>query len=188
MRDKIFERSIVQNSAATLAGIKVGNLFNHNFASYEACIKAIEDANEELNSKDVYVELLECHDDFYLIYIYRKKLLVGTLKDCNVRALLVKYGYTGECDAEAVLGFLKKRIVEAKTFPHEIGVFLGYPIEDIKGFVRNRGRNCIMCGLWKVYSNPKKAKEYFCKIDKCNSIYMDVYCKGRSLLQMTVGA
>ncbi len=188
MCDKRFEKSIIQNSAPTLAGMKVGNLFNHRFNTENDCIRALEEANAELNHKGVFVELLMHFDDFYLIYVYRLRKLCNYLRNSKVRALLLKYGYeTGE-GIEGILDSLKKRICEAGSFPHEIGVFLGYPIDDIRGFVRNHGRNCMRCGIWKVYTKPREAEAYFCKIEKCNSVYMDVYSNGRKLIDMTVTA
>ena len=188
MCDKRFEKSIIQNCSATLAGMKEGNLFNHRFETENECRGAIEEANTELNGKGVYIELLEHVDDFYLIYVYRREKLCKYLKNSKARALLQKYGYeTGE-DIEGIIEYLKGRIETTSKFPHEIGVFLGYPIDDIRGFVRNRGRNCIKCGIWKVYSNPHEAEKIFCKLEKCSSVYMDVYSNGRKLIDMTVTA
>ncbi len=46
-------------------------------------------------------------------------------------------------------------------FPHEIGLFLGYPVEDVVGFIENEGKNFLYIGYWKVYSNPSKAAQLF---------------------------
>ena len=34
-------------------------------------------------------------------------------------------------------------------FPHEISVFLGYPLKDVKCFISRRGSGYHMCGEWK---------------------------------------
>ena len=50
-------------------------------------------------------------------------------------------------------------------FPHEIGIFLGYPLADVAGFIRNKGRNCKCIGTWKVYGDAfekdSKPKPYW---------------------------
>lgn len=56
---------------------------------------------------------------------------------------------------------LRIRINSSKTFPHEIGLFLGYPVEDVKGFIENKGENCVKCGAWKVYCNPEEKMHFF---------------------------
>ena len=48
-----------------------------------------------------------------------------------------------------------------QSFPHEIGVILGYPLEDVKGYMENGGQKCLLNGYWKVYNNPEEAKRKF---------------------------
>ena len=42
---------------------------------------------------------------------------------------------------------------EHKQFPHEMGLLLGYPIEDVRGFIEHNGCGCLYSGYWKVYRN-----------------------------------
>ncbi len=51
-------------------------------------------------------------------------------------------------------------------FPHEIGMFLGYPVADIRGFIENEGRKYLMIGYWKVYSNLSQARMIFKEYDR----------------------
>ena len=59
---------------------------------------------------------------------------------------------------------LKYRLLKRTCFPHEIGVFLGYPLEDVKGFIDNKGKNCESCGVWKVYCNREEKDKLFQKL------------------------
>ncbi len=44
-----------------------------------------------------------------------------------------------------------------RQFPHEIGLFLGYPPEDVCGYIRNKGK-CQKCtGHWQVYGDENFA-------------------------------
>lgn len=45
--------------------------------------------------------------------------------------------------------------------PHEMGIFLGIPVEDVCGFVKHQGKNCLLCRYWKVYYDPLKAQKLF---------------------------
>lgn len=75
------------------------------------------------------------------------------------------YETTGEEFLNSILTHLRERFQCAygrrKEFPHEIGVFLGYPMEDVIGFIENNDKNCLCTGYWKVYSNPERAKNLF---------------------------
>ena len=39
---------------------------------------------------------------------------------------------------------------ESGEFPHEVGLFLSYPPEDVKGFIDHRANNFKCAGLWTV--------------------------------------
>lgn len=43
-----------------------------------------------------------------------------------------------------------------EDFPHEMGILLGYPVEDVEGFIINNGKNELYTGYWKVYDNLTK--------------------------------
>lgn len=73
-------------------------------------------------------------------------------------------------------------------FPHEIGLFLGYPLGDVEGFIRNRGQNCKCAGCWKVYCNELEAQKRFARIQKCRKVYARLWAQGRSVWQLTVAA
>ena len=55
-----------------------------------------------------------------------------------------------------------------KDFPHEIGVFLGYPIEDVKGFIESPHSGYKTVGTWKVYSNEECAAKTFEQYRRCS--------------------
>lgn len=64
-----------------------------------------------------------------------------------------------------------KRLGESDEFPHEIGLFLGYPVEDVKGFIENKA-SCAKCvGYWKVYGDEEKAQKLFNQYKKCTGVY-----------------
>lgn len=52
---------------------------------------------------------------------------------------------------------------ESGEFPHEVGLFLSYPPEDVKGFIDHRTNNFKCAGLWKVYGDEEKARSLFAK-------------------------
>ena len=74
--------------------------------------------------------------------------------------ILSDYGYTSR-NVEEVIKKLKLRLYENPCFPHEIGLFLGYPAQDVKEFIINKGQNCKFCGVWKVYSNEQESIRIF---------------------------
>ena len=181
----MLENSIIEHCAPTLAGIKSGNLFRYRFAVKEKVLKELAEINLKLNIRGVYAEVVRWEKEAVLIYTYRKSHLERELQQEGVRELLGEYGYP-DCEVKNCLDHLKKRLYEYECFPHEIGVFLGYPLEDVRGVIRYKGKECKYSGLWKVYSNEAETRKLFEKIKKCTRIYSKVFASGRNISQMTV--
>ncbi len=99
-----------------------------------------------------------------VVLVYDEVALVKYLKGRRVREFLHKSGYRME-NLDAVLRFFRQRYREfvrmEKGFPHEMGVFLGYPIEDVLGFIENKGQDALVSGYWKVYKNASGKKKLF---------------------------
>ena len=100
--------------------------------------------------KGVSVCILKIRKQTALIYVFRKNFLERDMKRPGVAELLKKCGYEST-DADYALRHLRGRLENNEDFPHEIGLFLGYPLGDVIGFVENEGRNSLCCGCWKVY-------------------------------------
>jgi len=183
-----FEESLVWHASPTLASIKIANLYSFHFQSDSECDETVRCFNQIMNSKGIYIELLKSTGDFYLIYVYRKSHLQKAIGDRHVQDFLAAYGYGTDCDLKDYFEALKTRLTSKQEFPHEIGVFLGYPLEDVKAFIDTKGDHCILCGDWKVYHDEETARCLFCKYRHCKEIYMKVYKSGRRFSDMLVSA
>ena len=76
---------------------------------------------------------------------------------------------------------------ESGEFPHEVGLFLSYPPEDVKGFIDHRTNNFKCAGLWKVYGDEEKARSLFAKYKKCTEIYCALWQSGSSKSSRQLG-
>ena len=81
---------------------------------------------------------------------------------------------------------LARRFRESGEFPHEVGLFLSYPPEDVKGFIDHRAGGFKCAGLWKVYGDEEKARSLFAKYKKCTEIYCTLWQGGSKLEQLAV--
>ena len=55
---------------------------------------------------------------------------------------------------------------QGMQFPHEMGLLLGYPIEDVVGFMEHSGKEYLYSGYWKVYENVPAKKQIFTRYDE----------------------
>ncbi|WP_343208427.1 DUF3793 family protein [Anaerolentibacter hominis] len=179
----LLEKYLIEHCSPTLASLKTANLF---------CVTAgprleqqIEAWNTEFKRKGLFLMKLGRQGTKELIYLCRKSRLEADLKKPGVARFLRDYGYQDN-GAEYALGRLKNRLGEMEDFPHEIGIFLGYPLGDVIGFIRNAGKNSKCTGCWKVYCNECEALKQFERFKKCREVYIRLWNQGRSIRQLTV--
>jgi hypothetical protein len=91
--------------------------------------------------------------DSLLLLLYRPQTIAALLARPNVAGFLRKAGYTNPADPQTSLTELQARI-PAAGFPHEIGVFLGYPLKDVAGFMGWAPLPFTCQGPWKIYGDP----------------------------------
>lgn len=185
MDRKVLEQKLIVHCAPTLAGMKCAGLFQLFYEDRQSVQEELENINQLLNEKGVYAQILAWREKSALLYVYRPTLLEKALEQKGVSELLAAYGYENT-EVDDCLLRLTHRISESFCFPHEIGIFLGYPLEDVKGFIENGGRNCESCGVWKVYCNCEEKEKMFEKMRKCKEVYRQVFQRGGNLFQMTV--
>ncbi len=157
-----------------------------DFSDYNALEENIGYWNKCFSDKGVELLVLKKSNGRALIYVCRKKQLQTDLDKPGVRQFLADCGYL-KSDVDYALRILKNRLECSQDgFPHEIGVFLGYPLQDVVGFIENAGQNCKCVGCWKVYCNECEAVKLFGKYKKCKDVYIRLWRQGRSVRQLTV--
>ena len=181
-----FERRLIAQCAPTLAGLKAGSLLVWNNVRTGDLPLVIDQWNNLLNKKGIYIELLKLCKGRCLLYVYRRDQLKKLIAKNEIREFLFRYGYENSDDAERNLNRLCQRVSDAKEFPHEIGVFLGYPLHNVVGFIQNNGKNACYCGCWKVYADKEEAIRVFTRIKKCCDTYRALFEKGYPLTKLEV--
>lgn len=179
----MIERYLIGHCAPALAGIKTANLFDMKVESEEALAAQIEQWNFWLEPRGLSLRVLRYRRGKGLVYVYRRSQLAKDLAQTEVGAFLGRYGYES-IDLESALSRLTKRIREEDEFPHEIGLFLGYPLGDVIGFIENAGQNSKCTGCWKVYCNECEAMKLFAQYKKCREVYQRLWDQGRSVQQL----
>lgn len=184
---RVKEQLLIEHCSLTLANLKAGNLFRYFLESQEEIDEYLNYWNGQMNKKGVYLTIVKQCEETALIYVYRKSSLMQVLEREEIQNFLKRYGYE-DFSIEGCITHLRKQFQRNCTFPHEIGVFLEYPLEDIVGFIENKGRNYKCVGCWKVYGDEKNAEKLFTKFKKCQCIYRQQYLSGRDIMKLTVAA
>lgn len=174
---KSLQVQLILQCAPFLKGIKI------------ACILNITEENsrelyEILEGTGIKFKILTRNHGKCLVLLYRRESFSRYLKRTDVREFLGSYGYE-DVEPEKMLERLSKRVCQYSDgeicFPHEIGAFLDYPIDDVKCFIEKDGKDSLFSGYWKVYNNPGRAKMIFWAYDKAKTSAVNEYLIGKSI-------
>ena len=189
--ERNFETVMIEQCSPVLAGLKAAGLFRYETRDCKDLAQRVRGWNERLGEKGLRVRVLKgcARTHRYLVYVYRESRLREVLADENVRGFLAQEGYqlpeaAGDC--EPLLRQLSRRLCCAAEFPHEIGIFLGYPLADVVGFIENRGQNFTCCGCWKAYGDPAAARQHFAQLRKCTAVYLRLFHSGTPIQRLAV--
>lgn len=116
-----------------------------------------------------------------IFLIYRRQWLQEYVQQKQNAAFLAEMGYEEETLEWQILHMAKSYagyLAGEKEFPHEMGIFLGYPLEDVRGFMVHEGKNYLYSGYWKVYQNVEQAKAVFEGYDRARKWLCELVHKG----------
>ncbi len=165
-----FEFRLGRNCGLAMAGVKTGNLMCCKVEDYLGIYDEINRLAKSLESAGIQIRILKDNGNHMLILVFRTKALEEILLKKEFQKVLRSLGYEKPEDLEYCLKRLASRCYDKNNFPHEIGVFLGYPVEDILGFIESP-KDFLYSGMWKVYHNVEEKITLFEKYKKCtNSI------------------
>ncbi len=172
------DEMIISQCAPTLAGLKTANMFSAEYKSREEVAQRLRALNATFLPRGLRIVPMRYMKNRVLLYLYRPERLKCDLADSAAQDILRESGYPCAC-AENCLCRLITRLRAEGEFPHEVGLFLGYPPEDVRGFIENHAAGCKLMGCWKVYGDVDAAKERFASFERCTRA-----CMGKALEQI----
>lgn len=206
-RERIFERRIIHWCAPTLAGAKPANLFTFVFEDGPACrscpadgcrelsrrafSQALKSCRQRLQPAGIGVDALTVRKNGALLFVYRKDLLRERLQEPLTAAFLMERGYN-PFDERGCLWEMARRIRRMDgaarpdgraLFPHEIGLLLGYPYQDVVAFRDNRCDG-VRAGAWMAYDDVEQAQACACRYRRCRYLCEELDRRGVPLEQL----
>lgn len=183
-----FEQLLAYHCAPTLSGIKSGSIFSIRHQEPVKIAGFINTYNDILNTYGVYLEALCLCDNRALIYVYRRSAVMAQCSREEMKRFLESRGYGQKFDLRDYLHILKARLKDSDEFPHEIGAFLGYPLQDIEAFIRFKGKEYKLNGYWKVYHDVSNTKRLFENYSRCRHRFCEKLSLGKNLTELVHAA
>ncbi|WP_461809926.1 DUF3793 family protein [Faecalimonas sp.] len=158
---KNIETQLALQCAPLITGLKISNLL----------IVSVENERQvkEIIGKSglSYYKMLQTEKKVTYL-LFRRKQLEEFLCRKEIRQFFQQEGYS-VFEFGKILKTFQMRYAtymkEGGVFPHEMGLLLGYPLEDVKGFMENEGRCFLYAGYWKVYENMTEKLKLFHKFE-----------------------
>jgi hypothetical protein len=168
------DMQIAMQCAPLLAGAKISNILITQRTNAARIWELFQDTQ-------IFVKCLNEGKEKITFLLYRKKEIKEYLDTEEVSEYMDQWGYRN-LDFEQMLRRLEERystyLDEKEEFPHEMGLFLGYPIKDVKGFIENKGKKFLYTGYWKVYDNLEEAIETFETYDRAKEYLGNMVFQG----------
>ena len=157
MDRKQLEVKMALQCAPVLTGIKISNLLNVE-SEYESSVCRI------IRNTALVPYRLLCCENRTVFLLFRRNELTSYLREPKVQAVFQSNGYKN-LSLTGILKRFRQRyatyILQGGNFPHEMGLLLGYPVEDVQGFIEYKGKNYLYAGYWKVYTDLEEKKALF---------------------------
>lgn len=184
--ERTFESVLVEQCAPTLVGLKPASLFRYQPGPSDEGRVPLARWKGALAARGIRVRGLKAcpRTGAWMIYLYREVWITRILCQPEIQDFLRRQGYRPEEGCQAMLTRLSRRLCLEEDYPHEIGVFLGYPLEDVEGFIRHRGRDFTCCGYWKVYGDAAAAQRRFDCYRRCTRICLERLRRGTALTKL----
>lgn len=151
------EARLALQCAPVITGIKVANLL----------IVSTEDElqiERILKGTEIRYYCLFRNKIKSIYFLYRLKEFRIYMQEEAVLHALRQFEYT-DLSMIGVLKAFQNRyesyMKQQMGFPHEMGILLGYPLEDVEGFIKNKGEKYLYAGYWKVYKEVEEKKLLF---------------------------
>lgn len=174
------EAQLAVQCAPLLAGLKPSNLF----IVPDWTTKELEEVLEETEFS-FYCMSVQKGNVVFLVYRFAE--LLSYLNETEVQKLLGELGY-GICGIYDMLEIVSEKyeahLIKGSEFPHELGLLLGYPVVDVRGFMKHEGKNFLYSGYWKVYGNLSETKQLFYEFSQAKFLVIQLYLNGYSIMDI----
>ncbi len=180
------ESFLIWRCAPVIAGMKSANLVSVSKVSFPSAEEQVLRISQE-DSPLKFAIICGCAQRV-LVFVYREDLLERALCSPAASLWLEQYGYTKNMSVAQKVERLTRRLEKENNcasceqgraaFPHEVGVFLGYPLEDVKGFVLHGGQGAKISGYWKVYGDEERARKVFSLYERCFAKSLEIAEQG----------
>ena len=106
------------------------------------------------NCSKITYRIITTHDGGKRVLFINEKSMEKVLSNKKCVNFLKFVGYPYEYKLSAYMNELVVRL-QSEEFPHEIGIFLGYPLKDVLGFMGYGKYELVEVRNWRIYGDKE---------------------------------
>ncbi len=159
--------NFIEQIGATIIGVKPACLIS---ISSKKCLRLCN-ANFTGSSPVAFV-VVKCNGEKKQLFIYHKEKLRFVLMNAQNRRCLIELGYPKDGSVETYVRLLVEKLRGAQ-FPHESGLFFGYPLKDVYGFMGKAIPYRKTMG-WRMYGDTRASEKIYYQFRNARSYVKDM--------------
>lgn len=163
--DNDFIKRIVELLGPVILGTKPAEIlsFPNNDKDFESNVSKLEKFFSVC--KKIQLIKFKYNSNSIKILFYNPRTLENTLNDKRNIKILKDIGYPNIYNLNLYLEHIVNKMIKG-NIPDEIGIFLGYPLKDVLGFIGHPSLKLTKVNGWRVYGDPRISDKKFNEFTK----------------------
>ena len=158
--NSLYIKRILQMIGPVILGSKPAEIVNIPGSNDEKNIKLSQIKSFFSNCCNVKFTIITTHNGGKRVLFINEKSMEKALDNKRCINFLKFVGYPKDYELNNYMDELVNRL-ESEEFPHEIGVFLGYPLKDVLGFMGYGNNELVEIKNWRIYGDKEVSYEVY---------------------------
>lgn len=158
--NSLYIKRILEMLGAVILGSKPAEIINVPGSKEDKKIKLSKIEAFFSNCSRITYRIITTHDGGKRVLFINEKSMEKVLVNKRCINFLKFVGYSSDYELNDYMDELVFRL-QSEEFPHEIGVFLGYPLKDVLGFMGYGKNELVEVKNWRIYGDKEISYEVY---------------------------
>ena len=158
--NSLYIKRILEMLGAVILGSKPAEIINVPGSKEDKKIKLSQIEAFFSNCSRITYRIITTHDGGKRVLFINEKSMEKVLVNKRCINFLKFVGYPSDYQLNDYMDELVFRL-QSEEFPHEIGVFLGYPLKDVLGFMGYGKNELVEVKNWRIYGDKEISYEVY---------------------------
>ena len=158
--NSLYIKRILEMLGAVILGSKPAEIINVPGSKEDKKIKLSQIEAFFSNCSRITYRVITTHDGGKRVLFINEKSMEKVLVNKRCINFLKFVGYPADYELNDYMDELVFRL-QSEEFPHEIGVFLGYPLKDVLGFMGYGKNELVEVRNWRIYGDKEISYEVY---------------------------